>query len=785
MQIGDLLFAFRGDGSLLQADAIKAGGQAGETAGKTFSQKFATGVKVAGGAIAGGFAVALGAAVIGRFAALERATADFRRETGATAEEAERAGKAINDMAGRSLEPIETIGRTLTAVTVQWGLHGEAAEQAAEKVLEFARATGIDAESAVNGLDDVMDNWNLTAEDSQALMDKLIVSHQRWGGNIEENIGSLAGLAPAMKAANFEIDDGIALLGLFGSKGLDANQGAAAFAKALTKVKSPAELQNAIDDISNTADAFDRARKAAALFGARAGAKLANALGGAHLDDYAVSMEDAAGATDKAAEASLTLADKVQIAFRNITSSVVGVLGENGSLIQGVAGLGTLLGPTIASVGKKIGVALGVATGAGMLPKLAALIGVAGVSDDIAAASSGLGGRMGRLLGFGIAIGLAVAASELDKPLSDIGKQINKAIFPENGNEGMLAGTFLDSIGDGLHEAWYQLGQNDPLASERTKAMQRQAHEGGVTFSETLGEEISGGLRGVVAAAFEKARGSDGAGGAEAATTTGQDLGYATLEGYGQALQGAADYRAYTDWYEQMLAAGRKKNEQRSRQNAAETAGTWKSLLAKALLDGRDEAVKIVAQLPSELHHAIVSQKGRVRSAMMELKWAMEHPLARSEEIAYLKGKLTGDRLAKGLRSKRGYVRAAARETYRVIESELVAALTAAGRTLAGWNAGVRLATGNATQRRQFRHRKGEKERALGGPVRRGMPYIVGERRPELFVPDQNGTILPRVPSGGSMEVRVYDERVVVKGPSGTQEVALASSSQAIRRWRS
>ena len=33
--------------------------------------------------------------------------------------------------------------------------------------------------------------------------------------------------------------------------------------------------------------------------------------------------------------------------------------------------------------------------------------------------------------------------------------------------------------------------------------------------------------------------------------------------------------------------------------------------------------------------------------------------------------------------------------------------------------------------------------REKGGPVTAGQPYIVGEKRPELFVPDRNGTILP------------------------------------------
>jgi len=41
--------------------------------------------------------------------------------------------------------------------------------------------------------------------------------------------------------------------------------------------------------------------------------------------------------------------------------------------------------------------------------------------------------------------------------------------------------------------------------------------------------------------------------------------------------------------------------------------------------------------------------------------------------------------------------------------------------------------------------------REFGGPVRRGQPYIVGEKRPEVFVPDQNGRIVPRLPSAPSL----------------------------------
>lgn len=42
------------------------------------------------------------------------------------------------------------------------------------------------------------------------------------------------------------------------------------------------------------------------------------------------------------------------------------------------------------------------------------------------------------------------------------------------------------------------------------------------------------------------------------------------------------------------------------------------------------------------------------------------------------------------------------------------------------------------------------KKRAAGGPVSRGQAYLVGERRPELFIPSQSGRIDPRPNTGGS-----------------------------------
>jgi hypothetical protein len=65
--------------------------------------------------------------------------------------------------------------------------------------------------------------------------------------------------------------------------------------------------------------------------------------------------------------------------------------------------------------------------------------------------------------------------------------------------------------------------------------------------------------------------------------------------------------------------------------------------------------------------------------------------------------------------------------------------------------------------------------RAAGGPVASGSPYVVGERGPELFVPDRAGTI---VPSGGGVTVHAP---ITINGSVLSDESKLgAAVSQAL-----
>jgi hypothetical protein len=76
--------------------------------------------------------------------------------------------------------------------------------------------------------------------------------------------------------------------------------------------------------------------------------------------------------------------------------------------------------------------------------------------------------------------------------------------------------------------------------------------------------------------------------------------------------------------------------------------------------------------------------------------------------------------------------------------------------------------------------------RANGGPVSAGQAYVVGEKRPEIFVPNTSGTIIPRIPnmkSSGGGSVTFGDTIVQGSGLSEQQlSRAIAQSQMDVLR---
>jgi hypothetical protein len=75
-----------------------------------------------------------------------------------------------------------------------------------------------------------------------------------------------------------------------------------------------------------------------------------------------------------------------------------------------------------------------------------------------------------------------------------------------------------------------------------------------------------------------------------------------------------------------------------------------------------------------------------------------------------------------------------------------------------------------------------------GGRVTAGTPYVVGEKRPELFVPDTNGQIIPRIPSASAVPGSANGGGVIMIDARGAQigvhEQITRALSEAFPAWR-
>jgi hypothetical protein len=370
VKVGDIFYALHALGDEFQAEVVKQGEIAGDKAGATLGQRM---TKAVTGVLRVGLAGVAAAAAIatGGMKELDDTVAEFTTDTGASADEADRARKAILEMSSRNIQPMREIGKTLGVVRTDLGLVGDEAESTTELFLRFARVTKRDASEEVKSFDDILDAWGLTAKDAKGIMDKLIESHDRYGGSIAENEAALAAMAPQLKALNLTVDDGIGLLNLFASSGLDAAAGQKALNTAITNLPDGESLQHFLARLSQVEDDGERAQLAMSVFGAKAGAGLANAIrpGIASIDQFKISADEAAGATDRAAEAADSAwGTQIQLKLKAFSAKLIEVGQGFGPLITGAASAGTFItsifGPAAVSRLVKGAVSAGKAAGA-------------------------------------------------------------------------------------------------------------------------------------------------------------------------------------------------------------------------------------------------------------------------------------------------------------------------------------------------------------------------------------------------------------------------------------
>jgi len=629
VNIGDIFFALRGDGAPLQVDAKKAAEAAGAAAGMSFNKKFGGALRAASGAAGAGMGLAFAAATKGALE-LNEASSQFKAQTGANAEEAKAFSSTLISLNKVNVQSISEIGDTLTALKLHFDLTGEAAQAVAEQMLDFSRIVGVDGATAAKYFDELIDAGVTTVDKMSDTMDKLTYSHQKFGVPIGATIEALVKFAPAMNAVNLSTDQAIGLMNLLTESGLDAASASKAFNFALTKIKSPEELNRLMADIAATSNDFDRSQKAAALFGKKAGRGMAIALqpGQDSLESFMVTTEEATGAVKRAG-------DELDNSFGNraklILKQFSGALAEVGTSMGDLLLVAALLGPQFTRL--LAGAVGGLAGWFG--PKLLAAILPGAISSGAAA-----GTAAGTAFGPAMAAGVALAAITIPVTLLLIAK-----------------GPLADWLGFG-EAAPGQMG--GPFKVPDTTVIQvpvtPDEEVSAQAFREYL-QNLPEGVTGLDYSAWKAA---------------GAKAGDALVGGaIGAADDGSGDFENEAE------AAGTKAGQALTTAVSKEVR-SWRiapeqvTAMFAGTVDGVREAAKWTGAAGMEAMAAgITAARQKPLDAFDSLKEMLKNAMSPTQEAARIAGQLTSTELAKGLRSKDPAVKAQAI----AVRRELVARL--------------------------------------------------------------------------------------------------------------
>ena len=353
----------------------------------------------------------LGAAVgmmLQQGATLDAATQKLGADTGLSGQALADQGAAIDSMYKTSLESMDSIEASLAEVISGFDLTGQAADNLTAQFLKYEEATG-QSSDAVKAMKDVTDAWNLSASDEGTLMDQLVASHQKFGTVIGDMQSALQKIAPSMQAMGMSEKDGVDLLNMFASAGIDSTKAAMGLQTAVKALKPGQTLNDLIVQISSIQDPLERAQEAGKIFGTRLGSQMADALqpGITSLDQFATSAQDTTDATDKAAQA---IEDSWGSRFTLLMHQIGGTLATFGQSFGPLLMVGAQLGPKMAA-------GLGSLAGA-IIPKIAEQLGLTlptwiagGTAEGVATGTAEVTAEAATIAAGGPEIGAAVAAS--------------------------------------------------------------------------------------------------------------------------------------------------------------------------------------------------------------------------------------------------------------------------------------------------------------------------------------------------------------------------------------
>lgn len=272
----------------------------------------------------GSFTVALqGISKVSKFAS--EATKEFAKAnsvivkgTGATgsalAELSNNVRTAMREGVGRSASEV---GEMIADLNTRFGVTGTELTKLTKEFDKFSNVTGVDTKQSIESLADVMAKWNISTEESNALMDQLVYASQASGLSVTELTSALKNGQTTFDAFGMSVTESIGFLGQLKTQGVDTTAALSALKIGMAKFASSggdvSEQFNLVAKrIQNAKTESEALQIAVSNFGAKGGAELVKVFKNNGLDNFISQLENAEGTLARTEEASRTSADALK-----------------------------------------------------------------------------------------------------------------------------------------------------------------------------------------------------------------------------------------------------------------------------------------------------------------------------------------------------------------------------------------------------------------------------------------------------------------------------------------
>ena len=324
------------------------------------STSMSDGMKNVGGTLTKTLTPAM--AVVG--AIMLKAGKDWKEGTNAIITGTGASGEALKDMqgimkglAGEVPQGMGDIGSAIAEVNTRLGLTGDPLKEMSKRFLDLSRLTGQDVTSSIADMTRVFGDWGIEAQDQVKTMDRIFKASQVTGIGVDILGQKMVQFGAPLRSMGFTIEETTALLGKWEKEGVNTDKilgslslAANNFAKAGIPMREG--LEKTIDSIKNAKNSSEALAIAQGVVGSRAANDFQAAVreGRFDIDDYVESIEDSEGAIQDAADATLTLTDKIGM----LKDGVLANLGPFGELGGVVAGGLAAIGPALFGIGAVI-----------------------------------------------------------------------------------------------------------------------------------------------------------------------------------------------------------------------------------------------------------------------------------------------------------------------------------------------------------------------------------------------------------------------------------------------